>query len=733
MKKFLVLILLLISSLYGYGQLQIGNGGTLSIGSPGSGGSGCGTSPCPVNQGGTGATSFTPYSLLFGGTTSTSSFQSLTSLGNAGQALISGGASILPSFGTLGIAGGGTGANSQSSAFTNIVSPGGTITGSFSLTTPLGIASGGTNANTTSQALTNLGAFPVSGGTITGSLTTQGPVTVPALTATTLQTNQLATPAAPTGTISTTGGTLAAGTYTVEIAAIDGLGNSTSVGTSTGFTTTGSTSSIALSWTAVPNATSYNVWLTSGQYFNTSTPSFSLTTSTGTTGTPPTVNNTGGAKVAGPLDVTSGSPGVTTPLIQLTGSTSGQAVITAPAIAGTPSISTGVTSGTMAIITPVQQAGYTYAADSGTANAYAVSLSPAPTIVAGSIVRFKALNANTGASTLAVNGGTAVALDTQALAALPSGAILAGGLYEAQFDGTEYQLLNSSSSGGSVTGAIIQNPATTATNTISPTATTVVPLTLNTPSSGTADALDVDNNGAKNFWVDAYGDTHVGSYLMSTFIQSSQSLVIEAFPSATTYDVQTSAGFAGSAVIGDVVTFGTATHSVVDCPLSCTNSVGVVLATPSSNDQVQTTGSVTVNFDGTYSPAAGWYACTSAITAGKVTPQSAPCPPLRQVGFITTAATSAASGTVYISFGGSPLTGTTATITGTALSSTCDSGTATVPGAIVGRPVAVSSTTGADVGGAFNLRASVTAAGTVTVYVCGTGTPASLAYNVSVQ
>src|ERR1035437_10133975 len=78
------------------------------------------------------------------------------------------------------------------------------------------------------------------------------------------------------------------------------------------------------------------------------------------------------------------------------------------------------------------------------------------------------------------------------------------------------------------------------------------------------------------------------------------------------------------------------------------------------------------------------------------------------------------------------LTGATGTITGTVLSATCDSGTATVTGAVVGHPVAVSSTTGADVGAAFNLRASVTATGVVTVYVCGTGTPASLAFNVTV-
>ena len=78
------------------------------------------------------------------------------------------------------------------------------------------------------------------------------------------------------------------------------------------------------------------------------------------------------------------------------------------------------------------------------------------------------------------------------------------------------------------------------------------------------------------------------------------------------------------------------------------------------------------------------------------------------------------------------LTGTTGTITGTTLTASCDSGTASVPGAIVGHPVAVSSATGVDLGAAFSLRASVTSTGTVTVYVCApvSGTPASLAYNV---
>jgi hypothetical protein len=78
------------------------------------------------------------------------------------------------------------------------------------------------------------------------------------------------------------------------------------------------------------------------------------------------------------------------------------------------------------------------------------------------------------------------------------------------------------------------------------------------------------------------------------------------------------------------------------------------------------------------------------------------------------------------------LKGATSTITGTSLTTTCDSGTASVPGAMIGMPVVVSTTDGTDIGGAFNLRASVTAGGTVTVYVCGTGTPPSKAYNVRV-
>ncbi|MCU1343648.1 MAG: hypothetical protein JWN92_3071 [Candidatus Acidoferrum typicum] len=78
------------------------------------------------------------------------------------------------------------------------------------------------------------------------------------------------------------------------------------------------------------------------------------------------------------------------------------------------------------------------------------------------------------------------------------------------------------------------------------------------------------------------------------------------------------------------------------------------------------------------------------------------------------------------------LSGTTSTIIGTALTATCDSGTVAIAGAVAGMPVHVSTTDGTDLGGAFNVRASVTTNGTVTIYVCGTGTPPTKAYNVRV-
>jgi hypothetical protein len=111
----------------------------------------------------------------------------------------------------------------------------------------------------------------------------------------------------------------------------------------------------------------------------------------------------------------------------------------------------GILAANVALKSAIQQEAYTYAADTGTANAYAVTLSPAPTIVAGSEVVFKAANANTGASTLALNGATAVAITKNGNStALASGDISAGQIITAKFDGTVYQISVPGSGGGAV-------------------------------------------------------------------------------------------------------------------------------------------------------------------------------------------------------------------------------------------------------------------------------------------
>lgn len=54
--------------------------------------------PVTVPNGGTGRTSFIPYAVITGGTTSTSPLQSVASVGTVGQILTSNGAGMLPSF-----------------------------------------------------------------------------------------------------------------------------------------------------------------------------------------------------------------------------------------------------------------------------------------------------------------------------------------------------------------------------------------------------------------------------------------------------------------------------------------------------------------------------------------------------------------------------------------------------------------------------------------------------------
>lgn len=83
-----------------------------------------------------------------------------------------------------------------------------------------------------------------------------------------------------------------------------------------------------------------------------------------------------------------------------------------------------------------------YAADTGAADAYVVTLSPAPTAYsAGMRVHFKAANANTGASTLNVNALGLKNLKSYDGSDLPGNAIQPDDIVMAVYNGTEFRVI----------------------------------------------------------------------------------------------------------------------------------------------------------------------------------------------------------------------------------------------------------------------------------------------------
>lgn len=87
--------------------------------------------------------------------------------------------------------------------------------------------------------------------------------------------------------------------------------------------------------------------------------------------------------------------------------------------------------------------GVEYAADTGAADAYVMAPTPAFTsYAAGMAVSFKAVNANTGASTLNVNGLGVQAIKQPGGAALTAGDILAGQMVTVVYDGTNFQMIS---------------------------------------------------------------------------------------------------------------------------------------------------------------------------------------------------------------------------------------------------------------------------------------------------
>ncbi|NPU23922.1 hypothetical protein [Bradyrhizobium denitrificans] len=106
---------------------------------------------------------------------------------------------------------------------------------------------------------------------------------------------------------------------------------------------------------------------------------------------------------------------------------------TAPFFPSLPSVPSGVQNGTWVW----------GGSDTGTANNYAVTCTPIPIAYkAGMGIRFKATNANSGASTINVNGLGAVAIKRAGGNALASGDIVSGQVVSLVYDGVNFQMDN---------------------------------------------------------------------------------------------------------------------------------------------------------------------------------------------------------------------------------------------------------------------------------------------------
>lgn len=90
----------------------------------------------------------------------------------------------------------------------------------------------------------------------------------------------------------------------------------------------------------------------------------------------------------------------------------------------------------------IQDGDAVYSEDTGTANAYVMTLPGLTAYAAGQQFRFKAANANTGASTLNINALGEVSIKKNVSGDLEDGDIPAGAIISVIHDGTNVQLVN---------------------------------------------------------------------------------------------------------------------------------------------------------------------------------------------------------------------------------------------------------------------------------------------------
>ena len=94
-----------------------------------------------------------------------------------------------------------------------------------------------------------------------------------------------------------------------------------------------------------------------------------------------------------------------------------------------------------------------------------------------------------------------------------------------------------------------------------------------------------------------------------------------------------------------------AEKTVADCKTAVTDAIGVATATNARTVEVQARGIATVSF-ASASPSAGWYACSTKLTAGShnIVVQSGRCAAGKQVGILTRGGTSITEAPVLLQF-----------------------------------------------------------------------------------
>ncbi len=148
------------------------------------------------------------------------------------------------------------------------------------------------------------------------------------------------------------------------------------------------------------------------------------------------------------IDITTGNiyyndaaTGVWT-LVPATGSGTVTNIASGNGLTGGPITSTGTLSATTALIND----SINYAADSGSTDTYAITLSPVPVAyVIGAVYRFKANTANTGAATINVNtlgAKTIVKVAGGITTALADNDIRVGQIVDLVYDGTNMQMMS---------------------------------------------------------------------------------------------------------------------------------------------------------------------------------------------------------------------------------------------------------------------------------------------------